>query len=399
MRVILQSTIILTHLAQNLLGSTCLRNSTKKLPWCIPGNYDKKKPPFLYTDDETSDMNLDFTFSVREVSKVTDEDQTLQIPMYFTVSWVDDRLSVDQQHRAWQKSTTGPVNMSTEDAETLKLLWKPNLEIYGLQEFKKHNILSEMAGLRVSRSKRIIFDIKATIVISCQMSFNDYPFDGHTCYFQVGSYFYDKNSMTCSAVFHDPKSSNIQERNLQYNIRFRELRKSRGVVRLHSGNYAACGFEVILQRKHEPLIYQVYIPCSLFVFVSWISFIIDPKIVPGRMSLLVILLLVLVNVFNSVRSNAPSSGLSKLNAIDTFIMTCIFMVFSTIVEYAIVLSIITFELDKVEYEINTERPAIRDRICMILKNPRKLDYLSVAVFSACFAVYNFDYWLITDHRS
>ena len=43
--------------------------------------------------------------------------------------------------------------MSTEDAETLKLLWKPNLEIYGLQEFKKHNILSEMAGLRVSRSK------------------------------------------------------------------------------------------------------------------------------------------------------------------------------------------------------------------------------------------------------
>ena len=81
-------------------------------------------------------------------------------------------------------------------------------------------------------------------------------------------------------------------------------------------------------------------------------------------------------------------------------MTCIFVqVFSTIVEYAIVLSIITFELDKVEYEINTERPAIRDRICMILKNPRKLDYLSVAVFSACFAIYNFDYWLITDHRS
>ena len=82
------------------------------------------------------------------------------------------------------------------------------------------------------------------------------------------------------------------------------------------------------------------------------------------------------------------------------VMTYIFLqVFSTIVEYAIVLSIITFELDKVEYEINTERPAIRDRICMILKNPRKLDYLSVAVFSACFAIYNFDYWLITDHRS
>jgi len=344
-------------------------------------------------------MNLHFIFSVREVSKVTDSEQTLQIPMYFTVSWDDDRLEVEQQHKAWSQATTGPVNMSTEDAETLKLLWKPNLEIYGLQEFKKHNILSEMAGLRVSRSKRITFDIKVTIVVSCQMSFNDYPFDYHTCYFQVGSYFYDRNSMTCSSDFHDPKSSNIQERDLQYKVSFRKLRKSRGVVRLHSGEYAVCGFEVALRRKHEPLIYQVYIPCCLFVLVSWISFIIDPKVVPGRMSLLVILLLVLVNVFNSVRANAPSSGLSKLNAIDTYLMTCIFMVFSAILEYAVILSIITLELDKIDYNINHERPNLRDKICMILNSPRRLDKLSIIIFSLSFALYNFNYWVIMDHSA
>ena len=33
----------------------------------------------------------------------------------------------------WKASMTGPANESTEDAETLRLLWKPNLEIYGLQ--------------------------------------------------------------------------------------------------------------------------------------------------------------------------------------------------------------------------------------------------------------------------
>merc|ERR1712018_718637 len=80
---------------------------------------------------------------------------------------------------------SGPANQSTEDAETLNLLWKPNLEIYGLQEFKKHHILGEMAGLRVSRSKEVTFDIKVTIEISCLMDFSDYPFDDHTCNFQV----------------------------------------------------------------------------------------------------------------------------------------------------------------------------------------------------------------------
>ena len=53
------------------------------------------------------------------------------------------------------------------------------------QEFKKQRILGEMAGLRISRSKEVTFDIKVTIEISCLMDFSDYPFDDHTCSFQV----------------------------------------------------------------------------------------------------------------------------------------------------------------------------------------------------------------------
>jgi hypothetical protein len=36
--------------------------------------------------------------------------------------------------------------------------------------------------------------------------------------------------------------------------------------------------------------------------VSWVSFLIKPEVVPGRMALLVTLFLVLINIFNSVRS-------------------------------------------------------------------------------------------------
>ena len=70
------------------------------------------------------------------------------------------------------------------------------------------------------------------------------------------------------------------------------------VIKRLSGEYAACGFEVLLTRKHEPLVFQVktnhhhhnnhhhhhdhfeqvYIPCILFVTVSWISFVIDPTV-------------------------------------------------------------------------------------------------------------------------
>jgi hypothetical protein len=46
---------------------------------------------------------------------------------------------------------------------------------------------------------------------------------------------------------------------------------------------------------------------GLFVVVSWISFVVPPDVIPGRMALLVTLFLVLVNIFNTVTSNTPKA--------------------------------------------------------------------------------------------
>ena len=43
----------------------------------------------------------------------------------------------------------------------------------------------------------------------------------------------------------------------------------------------------------------------LLQVVSWISFLIPPDIVPGRMALLITLFLVLINIFNNVTTNSP----------------------------------------------------------------------------------------------
>jgi hypothetical protein len=43
-----------------------------------------------------------------------------------------------------------------------------------------------------------------------------------------------------------------------------------------------------------------YLPSSLFVIVSWVSFLIPPEIVAGRMAMLITLLLVLINLFTSI---------------------------------------------------------------------------------------------------
>merc|ERR1719435_681665 len=80
---------------------------------------------------------------------------------------------------------------------------------------------------------------------------------------------------------------------------------------------------------------QVYLPSFMFVVTSWVSFLIKPEVVPGRMALLVTLFLVLINIFNSVREQAPIS--SRLNAVDLYLVVCIFFVFAALLEYAVIL--------------------------------------------------------------
>ena len=67
------------------------------------------------------------------------------------------------------------------------------------------------------------------------------------------------------------------------------------------------GFELTLKRKISHYIITCYFPSGMFVVVSWISFLVPPEIIPGRMALLVTVFLVLINIFNAVTTNIPKA--------------------------------------------------------------------------------------------
>ena len=88
-------------------------------------------------------------------------------------------------------------------------------------------------------------------------------------------------------------------------------------------NYSTTGFQLLLTRKMSFYIVTYYLPSGLFVVVSWIrsdsfsndsqkksliylpSFLVNPEIIPGRMTLLVTIFLVLINIHNTIQTNSP----------------------------------------------------------------------------------------------
>ena len=78
-----------------------------------------------------------------------------------------------------------------------------------------------------------------------------------------------------------------------------------------------------------------YLPSGLFVVVSWVSFLIPPEVIPGRMAMLITLFLVLTNIFNIITTNSPN--VEGMTAIAAWMLVCIFFVFGALVGYAYLL--------------------------------------------------------------
>ena len=157
--------------------------------------------------------------------------------------------------------------------------------------------------------------------------------------------------------------------------------------------FDTCGFNILINRMRTQIVFQVYLTSAMFVIVSWVSFIIRPEVVPGRIGLLVTIFLVLVNIFNGVKTDAPVSH--SLNAVDLYLVVCIGHVFLVLAEYAIVLFL---EAKKSPCDRSQKFTAPKQDQLKRFRGCSKesrinngLDRLSLIIFPFCFMLFNFIY--------
>ena len=119
------------------------------------------------------------------------------------------------------------------------------------------------------------------------------------------------------------------------------------IRRLRESDDSYTGFMFILHRKPQLYVYSYFIPSTLLVITSWISFSIKPEVVPGRLGLLLTILLMLINLNNAVATTIPrSDGLCPLTS---WIFVSIIFVAIALTEYFWILTTLKFHNpDKVE---------------------------------------------------
>ena len=134
-----------------------------------------------------------------------------------------------------------------------------------------------------------------------------------------------------STLSFSPNTYDDISNHLQYEVvSTRPMGKVRSVTA--HGNYVMAGFKVTLKRHTLIYIFNSYIPTGVFVLASWVSFIIPPDIVPGRMGLLVTMFLVLVNVFLGIQTVSPNHN--NPTALCLWMLSCNIFVLGAFLEYA-----------------------------------------------------------------
>ena len=103
---------------------------------------------------------------------------------------------------------------------------------------------------------------------------------------------------------------------------------------LSSGNYSRLICKIQFARSLGFYLIQIYIPASLIVVISWVSFWLHRNATPARVQLGVITVLTITTLMSSTNSQLPK--ISYVKSIDVFLGTCFVMVFASLLEYAAV---------------------------------------------------------------
>ena len=88
------------------------------------------------------------------------------------------------------------------------------------------------------------------------------------------------------------------------------------------------------QRTLLYFVLQSYVPATLIVNLSWVSFWVDPRSIPARASLAITTVLTMITLMGTVNSQLPK--VSNIKALDVYFGMCFFYVFGALIEFSAV---------------------------------------------------------------
>ncbi|CAJ0957051.1 unnamed protein product, partial [Mesorhabditis belari] len=303
---------------------------------------------------------------IRSISKIDDVNMEYSVQMTFRESWVDGRLAYGI---LWEKDDNLPEFIILTAGQQI---WMPDSFFQNEKMAQKHNIDKPNVLIRIHKDGRILYSVRISMVLSCPMHLQYYPMDVQTCFIDLASYAYTTEDI--EYVWKDKDPVQLKE-GLNSSLPSFQLKKV-GVdyctSKTNTGTYSCLRTILELKRQFSYYLLQLYVPSTMLVIVSWVSFWLDRSAVPARVTLGVTTLLTMTTQASGINAKLPPVSYTK--AIDVWIGACLTFIFGALLEFAWVTYISSRNFYKgAKHDHRMSSVYVNKQQAMIIQNTQAID--------------------------
>ncbi|XP_043213270.1 gamma-aminobutyric acid receptor subunit beta-4-like isoform X2 [Amphibalanus amphitrite] len=336
-------------------------------------------------------IKIYFTFDLQNVLQVDEENGVLRYQTFFSFAWEDRRLVVPRSARNYSSITL--------DSDLKERMWLPDIFIFGQEDFEQGRLLQDVGRLHLLTSGHVFLSIYSSYSVGCHLDFSAYPFDVHTCDLIVGSY--SQTQEQIEMLWAPRQHAVFEGKALKFNtfsITFQ--RAGPHTFCFGEGSQRSCRRTVLvsvrLKRSTTFFFFHTFLPCVLLVATSWLSLLLPPDVIPGRMVLCITSLLALLTMYTS---SLGSMRVSYIRNTDVWFVGCLLFDFLIILEYAVLLwvqreladgaarwtRVTPFQLRKEANGKADPKPTVS--FWQRLRNPRYMDHVCRWVLAVLFTLF------------
>ncbi|XP_071951891.1 gamma-aminobutyric acid receptor subunit alpha-5-like isoform X2 [Antedon mediterranea] len=278
------------------------RENLTKLLDNIIFNYDNSMRPGMTGPPLTVKVDM-FLLSI---GPLIEQNKEFYVEVFFRQRWADERL---------RYSNGTAFKVLPLNSVLLESIWYPDTFFHNDRNSKGHDIIVPNRLVRIYPDGEVLYTQRLTVLTECGLNFKKYPHDTQVCSISMGS--------------SDSKDIRLSQFTL---LGWKTIRTTKPSSRIGNRTVLTVNFE--LKRNIGLFIIQTYVPCSMMVVISWISFWINREATPARISLAILTILTITTLSLTATSSLPQ--VSYVKAIDLFIFDCFCFVFAALIEFAFV---------------------------------------------------------------
>ncbi|CAF1551930.1 unnamed protein product [Adineta ricciae] len=262
---------------------------------------------------------------VRSMSGISELDMEYSFDCFFRQRWTDTRLTYNQT--SVMNYTSLPVSF-----QMFSKIWKPDTYFYNGRRSYIHSVPHVNRFFRIANDGTILYSQRLTIRASCVMDLRNLPLDAQHCTLLIGSFAYNSEE----TVYEWNNNSAVDLQNNLVMNQFSLIDASVGQrILMRDNRTRSIVYVVFAFRRHVGyFLLQLYIPCILIVFLSWVGLWLNREATNDRINLGVTTVLTLIFVIIEGKKDLPK--VSYVTALDLFLAVCFIFVFSTLFEFALV---------------------------------------------------------------